>query len=113
MKKLIFVLLLTVLSLISFSQNLAENVNNQVILKYKSNTHWGLVNAFTEFYDIPVVAQYDQVGMIVVQFSGNYDDFYKKCTDSDLFEIIERDQIQEMKMDYVPNDPEFTSCWHL
>jgi len=113
MKKLIFVLLLTVLSLISFSQNLAENVNNQVILKYKSNTHWGLVNAFTEFYDIPVVAQYDQVGMIVVQFSGNYDDFYKKCTDSDLFEIIERDQIQEMKMDYVPNDSEFTSCWHL
>jgi hypothetical protein len=113
MKKLIFVLLLTVLSLISFSQNLAENVNNQVILKYKSNTHWGLVNAFTEFYDIPVVAQYDQLGMIVVQFSGNYDDFYKKCTDSDLFEIIERDQIQEMKMDYVPNDPEFTSCWHL
>jgi hypothetical protein len=113
MKKLIFVLLLTVLSLISFSQNLAENINNQVILKYKSNTHWGLVNAFTEFYDIPVVAQYDQVGMIVVQFSGNYDDFYKKCSDSDLFEIIERDQIQEMKMDYVPNDPEFTSCWHL
>jgi len=113
MKKLIFVLLLTVLSLISFSQNLVENVNNQVILKYKSNTHWGLVNAFTEFYDIPVVAQYDQLGMIVVQFSGNYDDFYKKCTDSDLFEIIERDQIQEMKMDYIPNDPEFSLCWHL
>ena len=113
MKKLITVLLLTVFSIVSFSQNLVENVNNQVILKYKPNTSYRLVDAFTEFYSVPVVAQFDQLGMIVVQFSGNYGDFYKNCYDSGLFDIIERDQIQEMKMDYVPNDPEFTSCWHL
>jgi len=113
MKKLISVLLLTVFSIISFSQNLVENVNNQVILKYKQGTPYRLVDAFTEFYNIPVVAQYDQLGMIVVQFSNNYDEFYKNCSDSDLFDIIERDQTQEMKMDYIPNDPEFISCWHL
>jgi subtilisin family serine protease len=113
MKKLITVLLLTVFSIVSFSQNLVENVNSQVILKYKQGTPWQLVDAFTEFYNVPVVAQYDQVGMIVVQFSGNYDDFAKDCYNSGLFDIVERDQIQEMKMDYIPNDPEFTSCWHL
>jgi hypothetical protein len=113
MKKLISVLLLTVFSIVGFSQNLVENINNQVILKYKSGTPYRLVDAFTEFYNVPVVAQYDQLGMIVVQFSGNYDDFAKNCYDSDLFDIIERDQVQEMKMDYIPNDPEFSSCWHL
>jgi hypothetical protein len=113
MKKLISVLLLTVFSIVGFSQNLVENVNNQVILKYKSGTPYRLVDAFTEFYNVPVVAQYDQLGMIVVQFSGNYDDFAKNCYDSDLFDIIERDQVMEMNRDYVPNDPEFVSCWHL
>jgi len=113
MKKLISVLLLTVFSIVSFSQNLAENVNNQVILKYKQGTPYRLVDAFTEFYSVPVVAQFDALGMIVVQFSGNYDDFYKNCSDSDLFDIIERNQIQEMKMDYIPNDPEFAVSWHL
>ena len=101
MKKLISVLLLTVFSIVSFSQNLVENVNNQVILRYKQGTPYRLVDAFTEFYNVPVVAQYDALGMIVVQFSGNYDDFYKNCSDSDLFDIIERNQTQEMKMDYI------------
>lgn len=113
MKKLITVLLLTVFSIVSFSQNLVEKVNNQVILKYKSDVSYRLVDAFTEFYSVPVVAQFDQLGMIVVQFSGNYDDFAKDCYNSGLFDIIERDQVMEMNRDYVPNDPEFTSCWHL
>ena len=113
MKKLFSVLCLTLFSLLGFSQNLTENVNSQVILKYKQGTPYRLVDAFTEFYNVPVIAQYDQVGMIVVQFSGNYDDFYKSCADSDLFDIIERDQVQEMKMDYIPNDPEFATSWHL
>jgi len=113
MKKLISVLLLTVFSIVSFSQNLAENVDNQVILRYKQGTPYRLVDAFTEFYNVPVVAQFDQLGMIVVQFTGNYDDFYKNCSDSDLFDIIEKNQTQEMKMDYIPNDPEFATSWHL
>ena len=72
-------LCLTLFSILGFSQNLTENVNSQVILKYKQGTPWRLVDAFTEFYNVPVVAQYDQLGMIVVQFAGNYDDFYKNC----------------------------------
>ena len=113
MKKLISVLLLTVFSIVSFSQNLVENVNNQVILRQKQDTPWRLVDAFTEFYNLPVVAQYEQLGMTIVRFEGSYDDFYKNCFDSGLFDIIERDQIQEMKMDYIPNDPEFATSWHL
>ena len=106
-------MLLTVFSIVSFSQNLVENVDNQVILKYKPDISYRLVDAFTEFYNVPIVAQYDQLGMIVVQFSDNYDDFAKDCYNSGLFDIIERDQIMEMNRDYVPNDPEFVSCWHL
>jgi len=113
MKKLIFILLLNVFSIVSFSQNLVENVNNQAILKYKSDVSYRLVDAFTEFYNVPVVAQYDQLGMIVVQFSGDYNQFQKDCYDSGLFDIVERDQIHEMKMDYIPNDPEFITSWHL
>jgi len=113
MKKLISVLLLTVFSIVSFSQNLVENVNNQVILRQKQDTPWRLVDAFTEFYNLPVVAQYEQLGMTIVRFEGSYDDFYKNCFDSGLFDIIERDQVQEMKMDYIPNDPEFATSWHL
>ena len=79
MKKLISVLLLTVFSIVSFSQNLVENVNNQVILRQKQDTPWRLVDAFTEFYNLPVVAQYEQLGMTIVRFEGSYDDFYKNC----------------------------------
>lgn len=113
MKKMFSVLCLTLFSLLGFSQNLADDVGSQVILKYKQDTPYRLVDAFTEFYNVPVVAQYDQLGMIVVQFSGNYDDFAKDCYNSGLFDIIERDQVMEMNRDYVPNDPEFVSCWHL
>ena len=113
MKKLISVLLLTVFSIVSFSQNLVENVNNQVILRQKQDTPWRLVDAFTEFYNLPVVAQYEQLGMTIVRFEGSYDDFYKNCFDSGLFDIIERDQVMEMNRDYVPNDPEFAVSWHL
>ena len=113
MKKLFTVLFLTLFSFLGFSQNFYENVDSQVILKHKTNTSWRLVDAFTEFYSLPVVAQFEQLNMTIVRFSGNYEDFYKDCYNSGLFDIIERDQIQEMKSDYVPNDPEFTSCWHL
>jgi hypothetical protein len=113
MKKFSVFLLLVLSACIAFGQNLADNVNSQVILRQKPGTPWRMVDAFTEFYNVPVVAQFDQLGMIVVQFTGNYDDFYKTCADSDLFDIIERNQNQEMKMDYIPNDPEFATSWHL
>lgn len=113
MKKFSIFLLLVLSACIAFGQNLADNVNSQVILRQKPGTPWRMVDAFTEFYNVPVVDQYDQLGMIVVQFTGNYDDFAKNCYDSGLFDIIERDQIHEMKMDYIPNDPEFATSWHL
>jgi hypothetical protein len=113
MKKFFILTCLLLSACLSFAQNLTANVESQVILKYKSGIPYRQVDAFTEFYNVPVVAQYDQLGMIVVQFSGNYDDFYKNCIDSDLFDIIERNQVQEMKMDYIPNDPEFAASWHL
>jgi hypothetical protein len=113
MKKVIFSIFLCVATMIAFGQSLADNVSSQVILKQKQDVSWRSVNEFTEFYNIPVVAQFDQLGMIVVQFNGSYDDFYKNCSDSDLFDIIERNEVQEMKMDYIPNDPEFAGSWHL
>jgi hypothetical protein len=112
MKKLITVLLLTVFSIVSLAQNLVENVNNQVLLTPKKTTKDHLVEAFIEFYDIEVVNYFDHLNIYLVK-TGNYGVLANQCQESGLFAIVEKDKLEEIKMDYLPNDPEFTSCWHL
>lgn len=107
------VLCFALTTLLGFSQNLLENVNSQVILKYKTGTSQALIDAFAEFYGTPIIARYNQVDMVVVRHSGDYDAYAKSCYNSGLFTLVEHDQLQEMKLDYIPNDPEFAVSWHL
>jgi len=99
-------------SLLGFSQNLVENVNSQVLLTPKSPTENNLVEAFFEFYNIEVVQYFDQLNIYLVK-SDNYDELASHCQESSLFAIVEKDRLEEIKMDYIPNDPEFASAWHL
>lgn len=112
MKKLITVLLLTVFSIVSLAQNLVENVNNQVLLTPKKATKDHLVEAFIGFYDIEVVNYFDHLNIYLVK-TDNYGVLANQCQESGLFAIVEKDKLEEIKMDYLPNDPEFASCWHL
>lgn len=112
MKKSFFTLLFIMFSLLGFSQNLVENVNSQVLLTPKSPTENNLVEAFFEFYNIEVVQYFDQLNIYLVK-SDNYDELASHCQESSLFAIVEKDRLEEIKMDYIPNDPEFASAWHL
>jgi hypothetical protein len=112
MKKLLTLFSLVLVSFLSIAQNLAESVTNQVLLTPKADARKTSVDEFLDFYNFKVISYFDQLNIYVVE-TNNFDDLSKTCQESDLFGIIERNQIQEMKMDYIPNDPEFSSCWHL
>lgn len=115
MKHLFTLVLAFTLSLVSFSQNLLQDVDHQVLITpkhhtLKSNIH--LVDAFFEFYNVEVVKYFSELNMYVVK-TNDYSELADWCAASGLFDNVERDQLHDTKLDYIPNDPEFNQCWQL
>jgi hypothetical protein len=112
MKKIVLSFLLAVSVLFGHGQDLIENANDQVLLTPKESNGKNLIESFFEFYNIEVVEHFDKLNVYLVK-ANDYEDFYDNCQASGLFQIVEKDRVDTLKMDYLPNDPEFASCWHL
>jgi hypothetical protein len=112
MKNLLAAFVLFLLSFAVSAQNLIQDVDKQYMLTPEKNINKSLVDAFFEFYNIPVVAYFDKLNTYVVKVE-DYQYFSDVCNLVDYFAIIEKDRTETVKMDYIPTDPEFVSCWHL
>jgi len=100
------------LSLVVSGQNLTLDVDKQYMLTPEKGTNKNLVDAFFEFYNIPVIQYFDKLNTYVVKVE-DVQQFMAACDLVDYFAIIEKDREEIVKMDYIPTDPEFVSCWHL
>jgi hypothetical protein len=112
MKKLLSLIALVLVSFLAVGQNLADGVDNQVLLTPQFDAKKASVEDFLNFYNIEVVSYFDQLDVYVVK-SDNFPNFATLCQESGLFSIVERDKKEVIKHDYIPNDPEFSLCWHL
>ena len=100
------------LSLVVSGQNLTLDVDKQYMLTPEKGISKNLVDAFFEFYDIPVIQYFDKLNTYVVKVE-DVQEFTAACEIVKYFAIIEKDREETVKMDYIPTDPEFVSCWHL
>lgn len=92
--------------------SLAQDVDRQVLLTAISPDSASAIEKLFEFYNIEVVQYFDKLNIYLVKT----DDFLTLngiCQESGLFKIIEKDRMETIKMDYIPNDPEFIVSWHL
>ena len=65
--------------------------------------------------DTKVVVEFDQLGWYVVLIpnGSNQDEFINRNKSLSFVQNLYKDETREMKLDYLPNDAEFASCWHL
>lgn len=112
MKNLLTSISFVFLSLLSIAQNLTEDITRQVLLTPKLEARKASVEEFLNEYNIEVVSYFKQLNIYVVK-TDDFNLFNNLCQESDLFAIVEQDRLEQIKFDYIPNDPEFASCWHL
>jgi len=112
MKNLLTSISFVFLSLLSIAQNLTEDIARQVLLTPKLEARKASVEEFLNEYNIEVVSYFKQLNIYVVK-TDDFNLFNNLCQESDLFAIVEQDRLEQIKFDYIPNDPEFASCWHL
>ena len=112
MKNVLTIVSFVLLSFLSFGQNLTEDVGRQALLTPKLESRKHQVDEFLNFYNVEIVSYLEQLDIYVVR-TNNFELLTALCEDSGLFGIVERDRMEEIKFDYIPNDPEFASCWHL
>jgi hypothetical protein len=74
-----------------------------------------LTEAVIDGNDAKIVTKFDQLGWYVVLLPENLsqDSFVRLCKDFPFIKNVYKDQKVEMKLDYIPNDVEFSQCWHL
>ena len=113
MRHILIVFLLSLFSFASYSQNLFVNVDKQALLTPKRGITPNLVEAFFEFEDAKLVQYYNQLNIYLIEYQGSYNEFENVAKRSNLFSIIEQDKIHQGTLEYTPNDPQFSSCWHL
>lgn len=113
MKNILIVFFLSLFSFISYSQNLIVNVDKQALLTPKKGVTKNLIETFFIFEDAKVVQYFNQLDIYLVEYRDTYGEFEYDAKFSNLFSIIEQDKIHEGVLKYVPNDPQFSSCWHL
>jgi hypothetical protein len=112
MRNLLMTISIFLLSLVVSGQNLTLDVDKQYMLTPEKGISKNLVDAFFEFYDIPVIQYFDKLNTYVVKVE-DVQEFMAACEIARYFAIIEKDREETVKMDYIPTDPEFVSCWHL
>ena len=115
MKKIVLLLSLCLSFFIGLGQyDLSKNVDRQIIVVPKKGMELQAKNHFNQG-DTKVVVEFDQLGWYVVLIpnGSNQDEFINRNKSLSFVQNLYKDETREMQLDYIPNDAEFASCWHL
>jgi len=115
MKKIILSLLFTLSFVFGFSQyDLSKNIERQVMVVPERGME-SQAQSFIKENNAEIVANFEQLGWYVVLLPENLtqDSFVRSSKDLPFIKEVYKDQRVEMKLDYIPNDVEFSQCWHL
>ena len=115
MKKIVLLLSFCLSFVLGFSQyDLSKNVDRQIIVVPKKGMELQTKNHFNNG-DTKVVTEFDQLGWYVVLIpeGTNQDEFISRNNSLNFVQNLYKDETMDMNMDYIPNDVEFASCWHL
>ncbi len=115
MKKVILSLLFVFSFIFGYSQyDLSKNIDRQIIVVPKKGMEPQAKNHFNQG-DTKVVVEFDQLGWYVVLIPNgvNQDEFINQNKSLSFVQNLYKDEARQMQLDYIPNDAEFTSCWHL
>jgi hypothetical protein len=115
MKKIVLLLTLCLSFIFGYSQyDLSKNIDRQVMVVPQKGME-SQTQAFIERNNAKIVANFEQLGWYVVLLPENLtqDSFVRSSKNLPFIKEVYKDQKVEMKMDYIPNDVEFASCWHL
>jgi hypothetical protein len=115
MKKIVLSFVFVFSFIFGYSQyDLSKNVNRQMIVVPQKGME-SLTQAFINENDAKIVKEFDQLGWYVVLLPENMsqDRFLSISKGIPFLSNVWKDETREMKLDYIPNDAEFTSCWHL
>ena len=115
MKKLsIFILFILSVTLGYGQRNLITNANRQIIIEPRRGSE-SVTESFIEGNFAKVVLKLDQLGWYIIELpaNSNQDKFISNCKGFSFIKNAWKDEVIEMNRDYIPNDTEFSSCWHL
>jgi hypothetical protein len=115
MKKIILSLIFVFSFIFGYSQyDLSKNVDRQIIVVPKKGMELQAKNHFNQG-DTKVVVEFDQLGWYVVLIPNgeNQDEFINRNKSLSFVQNLYKDETRQMQLDYIPNDAEFVSCWHL
>ena len=115
MKKIVLLLSLCLSFFIGLGQyDLSKNVDRQIIVVPKKGMELQAKNHFNQG-DTKVVVEFDQLGWYVVLIPNgeNQDEFINRNKSLSFVQNLYKDETRQMQLDYIPNDAEFVSCWHL
>ena len=115
MKKIVLLLSFCLSFILGYSQyDLSKNIDRQVMVVPQKGME-SQTQAFIQRSNAQIVANFEQLGWYVVLLPENLtqDSFVRSSKELPFIKEVYKDQKVEMKMDYIPNDVEFASCWHL
>lgn len=115
MKKIVLLLTFCFSFVFGYSQyDLSKNIDRQIIVVPKKGMELQAKNHFNQG-DTKVVVEFDQLGwyVILIPNGSNQDEFINNNKSLSFVQNLYKDETRQMQLDYIPNDAEFTSCWHL
>jgi hypothetical protein len=115
MKKIVLLLSFCLSFILGYSQyDLSKNIDRQVMVVPQKGME-SQTQAFIQRSNAQIVANFEQLGWYVVLLPENLtqDSFVRSSKDLPFIKEVYKDQKVEMKLDYIPNDVEFSQCWHL
>lgn len=117
MKFLFNLALITALCIISTfanSQIKLDQIDRYLIVDPQDDQE-SLLKAFAEFAEIDIISSFDGLGWYLIRIpdSLNIDETESFLKGQSYIKSVYRDQVMEYSRDYIPNDAEFTQCWHL
>jgi hypothetical protein len=115
MKNLLLTLAFALSFVFGYSQyDLSKNVDRQMIVVPQRGMET-MTKTFIEGKDAKIVTTFDQLGWYVVLLPEglSQDRFLSISKDVPFIQNVWKDETRQMQLDYIPNDVEFASCWHL
>jgi hypothetical protein len=115
MKNLLLTLAFALSFVFGYSQyDLSKNVDRQMIVVPQRGMEI-MTKTFIEGKDAKIVTTFDQLGWYVVLLPEglSQDRFLSISKDVPFIQNVWKDETRQMQLDYIPNDVEFASCWHL
>lgn len=114
MKLLLSLVLGLIISAQAFAQDLFANAERQLIVvpvKGQEST----TQSFFELNRLKIVKEYSALGWYLVEVAVDLQisDIELELTRKSFIEKVYRDEVMDYEHDYIPNDTEFSQCWHL